>query len=67
MNYSVWELLKQKVYRGQREKLTEPELKRKLIESWREIGIDDRKCISAWKKRLKLVRQQSGGPIDHLP
>ena len=27
-------------YRGQREILTEPELKRKILESWQEIGID---------------------------
>ena len=51
MDYLVWELLKQKVYRDQREKLTEPELKRKILESWQENGIDDvRKCISVWKK-----------------
>ena len=38
-----------KVYWGQREKLTESELKRKILESWQEIVIDDvRKCISAW-------------------
>ena len=52
---------------NQQEMLTEPELKRKILESWQKIGIDDvRKCISAWKKRLRLVCQQSGGPIDHL-
>ena len=33
----------------------------------REIGNDEvRKCISAWKKRLRLAYQQSGGPIDRL-
>ena len=57
MDYSVWELLKQKVYRDQ---LTGNELKRKILEeSWQEIGVDDvRKCISAWKKRLRSMCEQ---------
>ena len=43
---------------GQRGKLTKPELKRNILESWQKIGTDDvRKCISAWKKRLRLVCQ----------
>ena len=48
-------------------KLTEPELRRKILESWQEIGINDvRTYISAWKQKLRLLCQQSGGPIDHL-
>ena len=32
-------------------KTTEVKLKRKILESWQEIGIHDfRKCISTWKK-----------------
>ena len=43
------------IYRGQREKLSEPELKRKILESWQEnIVIDVRKCISAWEKKTKI-------------
>ena len=67
MDYAIWESLKEKVYRGQRKKFPEPELKRKILESWQEISIEEiRKSISIWKKRLRTVCEQHGNPIDHL-
>ena len=39
-------LLKQKVYRGQREKLIEPELKRKIFESWQGLVVTNRELIN---------------------
>ena len=45
---------------NQREKLTKSELKRKILKSWQEIGIDDvRKCIS--NMDLDLLALESNG------
>ena len=38
------------IYQAQREKLTEPELKRKVLEYLQICIYDVRKYISAWKK-----------------
>ena len=67
MEYSISASLKEKVHRGQREKFTVRELKDKITQSWREIDIIEiQRSISVWKKRLRLVCEQDGGPIDHL-
>ena len=67
MDYFVWNSLKEKVYSGERNTFTEEALKQKIKESWRRIPLRDiRKAISSWKKRLRLVIQEEGGPIDHL-
>ena len=67
MDYAIWESLKEKVYRGQRQKFSEPQLKRKILECWQEISIEEiRKSISIWKKCLRTVCEQHGNPIDHL-
>ena len=66
MDYSIWQLLKQKVYYGRKEKFTEAELRNKLLSSWEEIDEQSiKKSIGRWKKRLNLVVSEEGGPIDH--
>ena len=67
MDYSIWDSLSEKVYKGRNKKFTEEELKQRITECWEEITLDEiRKSIGAWKKRLRTVFQQEGGPIDHL-
>lgn len=67
MDYSVWDLLSEKVYRGRTTPFTMDELKAKIVECWQEITVDQiRAVISSWKKRLRLVIYSNGGPIDHL-
>ena len=66
MDYGIWDSLKEKVYRGMRDKLTEQALKDRIILSWEEISVGEiRKNISAWKKRLRLVVDEDGGHIEH--
>ena len=67
MDYSVWNSLSEKVYKGKVEKFTEDELKRKIRSAWKKISLSEiRNSISSWKKRLRTVVEQDGGPIDHL-
>ena len=55
------------VYKGRTEKFTEEELKRKIRKCWKEISLGEvQKAVGSWKKRLRLVYKQDGGPIDHL-
>ena len=64
MNYGIWDLLLEKVYRGITQKFTEEELKWRLLE-W--ITLEKiKKCINVFKKRLRLVFKSNGGPIDHI-
>lgn len=66
MDYAIWDSLKEKVYQGQREKLTEEQLKARILASWEQIPLEEiRKSISAWKKRLRLVAEEDGGHIEH--
>ena len=45
-----------KVYSGCRHKITEAELRHKLLVSWDEIDLDViRKSIASWEKRLRMV------------
>ena len=59
--------MKEKVYRGVQDKLTEQTLMdRIIIIWWEEISIEEiRKKISAWKKRLRFVKDEDGGHIEH--
>ena len=67
MDYSIWDSLSEKVYKGRTEKFTEEELKRKIRKCWKEISLGEvQKAVGSWKKRLRLVYKQDGGPIDHL-
>ena len=66
MDYCIWNLLKEKVYKGEREPFDLDSLKSKIRESWESISLlDIRKAIKKWKKRLRLVIQEEGGPIEH--
>ena len=66
MDYAIWNSLKEKVYRGVQDKLTEQALTDRIIISQEEILIEEiRKSISAWKKRLCLVVEEEGGHIEH--
>jgi hypothetical protein len=53
----MWDSLSEKVYRN----LTKEELKQRITECW-----ELRKSIGSWKKRLRAVCGEDGGPIDHL-
>ena len=67
MDYCVWNSLSEKVYEGRMDKFTEEELKTKIKESWKRITLEEiHSCISSWKKRLRAVCRENGGPIDHL-
>ena len=46
--------------------MTEAELRHKLVSSWEEIDLNViRRSMSAWKKRLQMVYEEKGGPIEH--
>ena len=63
MDYSIWDSLSEKVYKGR----TENELKDKIREKWEEISVGDcRKAIGLFKKRLSAVCSQDSGHIEHL-
>ena len=67
MDYGIWEILKQKIYSGRKEKFTEPELRTEILKAWEEMDQQTiQKCISKWKNRLRMVIDQDGGPIEHL-
>lgn len=67
MDYSIWDSLSEKVYRGRNTAFNEEELKDAIKEKWREISqAEVRKTILSWKKRLRAVCDVSGGHIDHL-
>ena len=66
MNCVLWDFLKEKVYRGVQDKLSEQALMNRIIISWEEISIEEiRKSISAGKKRLRLVVEEHGSHIEH--
>ena len=67
MDYTIWDSLSEKVYKGRTQKFTENELKEKIREKWEEITREEvRKSIGSFKKRLRAVCEQNGGHIDHL-
>ena len=49
MDYAIWDLLKEDVYRGRAEKFTEQELKDAIVQSWERITLEQiRSCLSSW-------------------
>ena len=67
MDYHVWDSLSEKVYEGRSTKFTERELKQKIQQSWEQITQGEiRKAIASWKKRVRAVCRENGGPTDHL-
>ena len=65
MDYSIWELLKDKVYRGRNDKFSVTELKQKIIDGWRKISTEEiRKSIGAWKKILQLIIEEDGAVLE---
>lgn len=66
MDYSIWDSLSEKVYRGRNTPFTEDALKETIKRKWREITRTEvQKTIFSWKKRLHAVYEESGGHIDH--
>ena len=66
-DYTILDMLSERVYAGQRHKFTEPELKQKILETWQEISLSEIwASISCWKKRLKLVIEHDGGHVELL-
>ena len=67
MDYTIWDSLCEKIYKGSTQKFTENELKEKIREKREEITLEVvRKSIGSFKKRLRAVCEQNGGHIDHL-
>jgi transposase len=67
MDYSVWNSLSEKVYEGRTEKFSEEELKARIKRCWKKITLKEiQSSIGSWKKRLRTVSRENGGPIDHL-
>ena len=67
MDYHVWDSLSEKAYKGRSTKFTERELKQKIQQCWERIPEGEiRKATASWKKRVRAVCQENGGPIDHL-
>ena len=67
MDYHVWDSLSEKVYEGRSTKFTERELKQKIQQCWERIPLGEiQKAIASWKKRVRAICQENGGPIDHL-
>ena len=67
LDYSIWNSLSEKVYEGRKEKFTEEELKARIKNCWKKITVKEiRDSIRSWKKRLRTIHRQDGGPIDHL-
>jgi hypothetical protein len=57
---------KKTVYRGQKDKFKEQELKDRIVASWEEIYLDEiRKSISGWKKRLRWWWKRMEGTCIH--
>ena len=57
----------EKVYRHRRDKFSIEALKARIEECWQKIFLQDiRKCILRFKMRLRAVKEQKGGHIEHL-
>ena len=55
------------MYENRQEKFTALDLKAKIEQRWEEIELENlRKFISQWKKRLRLVCDESGCNIQHI-
>ena len=51
MDYTIWDSLYEKVYKGRTQKFTENDLKEKIWEKWEEITLEEvRKSIGSFKK-----------------
>ena len=68
MDYGIWSMLSDAVFRDRHEPFTINELKAKITECWEAIPLTKiQDIISAWKSRLRDVcRRAAGGPIEHL-
>ncbi|GFR60925.1 transposable element Tc3 transposase [Elysia marginata] len=58
---AMWDSIAEKVYMGWSITFTENELKAKIKECWKQIGIEQvRKPIATWRKRVRAVVQLEG-------
>jgi len=68
LDYSVWDVLQELVYKGRLEPFANlKDLQNVIRDKWH--GVDDqtvRKAILQWKRRLAAVAKQNGGPIQHI-
>ena len=61
MDYTIWDYLSEKVYKGRTQKFTENELKEKIREKWEEITLEEvRKSIKSFKRDLGLCMNRTG-------
>ena len=50
------------------EKFDIEQLKAWILDAWRDITKEEiQNSIGCWKKRLRLIVQEDGGHIEHLP
>jgi len=68
LDYSVWDILHELVYKGSREPFANlKDLQNVIRDKWHDV--DDqtvRKAILQWKRRLAAVAKQNGGHIQHI-
>jgi len=68
LDYSVWDILQELVYKGRREPCVNlRSLQNVIRDKWHDV--DDqrvRKAILQWKRRLAAVAKQNEGPIQHI-
>jgi len=68
LDYSVWDILQELVYKGRHEPFANlKDLQNVIRDKWHDV--DDqtvRKAILQWKRRLADVAKQSGGHIQHI-
>ena len=67
MDYGIWDAFIALVYQDRNTNFAnENELKEVLSEKWEEISLDFvRHVISSVIKRMNLVVEEEGGPIEH--
>jgi len=68
LDYSVWDILQEFVYKGRHEPFANlKDLQNVIRDKWHDV--DDqtvRKAILQWKRHLAAVAKQNGGPIQHI-
>ena len=67
MDFTIWNQLRDAVYKDRTEPYTVNELRDRIQESWDALPIERvRSAIAAWKGRLRDVIAADGGSIEHL-
>jgi len=68
LDYSVWVILQELVYKGRREPYANLKDVQNIIrDKWHDVNDQTvRKAILQWKRCLAAVAKQNGGPIQHI-